>query len=152
MNPLITLATITFFIYLSPIFFILADLWAGIRKAKERGEVITSYKTRRTIYKVCRYYNALIALSVLDGLQIGVLYYGSTYHGWHSVLFPFITLLGAIGIGLIECKSILEPANAKERKQAEQVARLARKLMESKDDPIKAASAISEFITNEKDK
>lgn len=151
-SQLIVVGVIAFFIYLTPIFFILADLWAGIRKAKERGEAITSYKTRRTIYKMNRYYACLFALSVLDALQVMALWYGVHYHGWHSVLFPFLTLAGAIGIGVIEVKSICEPATAKERKQAEQVAKLARKLIEGKGDAVNVANAISEYLVNEKEK
>ncbi|MCD8282155.1 MAG: hypothetical protein LUC22_02750 [Prevotella sp.] len=117
MKPLIVVAAITFFLYLSPLFFIFADLWSGIRKARLRGEAITSYKTRRTVYKINKYYNCLLALSVLDALQIAPLWYVDTYHGARAILFPFVTLLGAVGIGIIETKSILEPATAKEEKE-----------------------------------
>ena len=47
---------------LPPIIFIALDFWAGIRKAKKRGEKIMSNKMKRTMDKVSRYYNAILAM------------------------------------------------------------------------------------------
>ncbi len=151
-DSLIVVGVILFVIYLTPLFFVGADLWAGIRKAKERGEIITSDKTRRTIGKINRYYNTLLALSIIDVLQVSCLWYMREFHGWHTFLFPVVTMIGAICIGLIEVKSIIEPATAKERKQAESVAKLAKKLMEHKDDPVKLAGDVVDYMSEKEEK
>ncbi len=151
MDPLAIVAVITFLIYLSPLFFIAADLWAGVRKAKERGEAITSHKMRRTFTKMNKYYNSLLALSVLDALQVTVLWYMEEYHHWDTVLFPVVTFIGAVCIGIIEVKSILEPATTKERKQVEQVARLARDLARHRGKPAAIAEDLIEYINEKTD-
>lgn len=152
MNPLIVVAIIAFFIYLTPLIFILADLWSGLRKAKIRNEPITSYKWRRTIYKLNKYYNCLLALSVLDGLQIVTLWYLDTYHGCHIVLFPFVTLLGAAGIGTIETKSIIEPATVKEKKQTDELLDAIKHVIESGGDKGKVIEAINGFLKSDTSK
>ena len=46
---------------ITPLFFIALDFWAGIRKAHTRGDRIRSDKMQRTIQKLSRYYNAILA-------------------------------------------------------------------------------------------
>jgi hypothetical protein len=49
---------------ITPLFFIALDFWAGIRKAHTRGDRIRSDKMQRTIQKLSRYYNAILAMMV----------------------------------------------------------------------------------------
>ncbi len=152
MKPLIVVAVIAFFIYLTPLIFILADLWSGLRKARVRGEMITSYKWRRTVYKLNKYYNCLLALSVLDALQIITLWYLNTYDGCHLILFPFVTLLGAAGIGTIETKSIIEPATVKEKKQTDELVDAIKHVIEAHGDKGKIGEAIHDYFKTDEAK
>ena len=104
---------------------VIADLISGVRKARKRGEARRSAAFRRTVDKVSRYYNAMFALTVIDVMLItALLYLRITEDIYIIPLFPVFTCLGALGIALIEVKSIYEKAEEKEQDDAEKVARL----------------------------
>ena len=77
-DELFIVAWMLFGILLTPLFFIAFDLWAGIRKAKQRSEKISSDGWKRTVNKVARYYNALLALVVVDCMQMAGVWYLDT--------------------------------------------------------------------------
>ena len=66
LEELFVIGWMLFGIYIEVFIMILADLWSGVRKAKLRGEVRSSYMYKKTIDKIARYYNAMIALTVID--------------------------------------------------------------------------------------
>lgn len=119
---------------------VMADLISGCRKAKQRGELRSSYGFRRTVDKLARYYIPLFALTVVDAMQMLVVGYLNGYHGFSIPLLPVMTLLGAIGIGIIEVKSILE--KAEDKAKFERVGVLAGNIIKNKDD---AAAVIAEL-------
>lgn len=133
-------------ILITPLFFILFDLWAGTRKAKQRHEPILSDKLQRTIAKIARYYNALLALVVIDALQISSFWYLEYYYGWHCILFPYFTLAGAFGVAAIEVKSIYEKAEDKEKRDMRHVTVLAGEIAKNRTDPKELAKAIVDFL------
>lgn len=139
---------VEFIILVSPLFFIAFDLWAGIRKAKQRGEAITSSGWKRTVNKIAKYYNMLLALGVLDILQLGSFWYLNNYSNWDLPMFPWLTMIGALFVGAIEVKSIIEPADAKEAKEMNQVAELAKAIAAHKSDPKEIASAIAMYLNS----
>jgi hypothetical protein len=49
---------------------IFLDLWAGIRKAKQRGEYRSSFGLRKTVEKVGKYYNMIFTITVIDAIQM----------------------------------------------------------------------------------
>ena len=107
--------------YLLVLLSVIADLISGLRKAKRRGEARRSKALRRTVDKLCRYYNALFALSVIDAMQIIAVLYLQAVNGFELPVAPVFT---SICIALIEVKSIHEKAEEKEQDDAEKVARL----------------------------
>ena len=151
-EQLIIILFITVGILITPLVFIALDFWAGIRKAKLRGEPITSEGWRRTTYKISKYYNMLIPLMIVDVMQIAGFWYLNTYCGWSSPLFPWLTLLGAIGIGAIETKSIYEPADAKESKEMRQIAEFAQAVASHRTDPEEIAKAVAAYLDCNKTK
>ncbi len=109
--------------YLLVLFAILADLVSGLRKARKRGEARRSKALRRTVEKAATYYNALAALTIIDAMQIAAVIYLRAACGYENIpLFPILTLLGAIGIAIIEVKSIYEKADEKEQKNFDDAA------------------------------
>lgn len=148
-SQLIVMLWVEFFILVAPLVFIFADLWSGIRKAKQRGELITSRKFRDTVAKIARYYNVMLVLAVIDALQVVGLWYLNNYSGWEMPLFPWLSFIGMLGIGIIEIKSIIEPANAKEEKQIKEVTMLAGAIAAHKSDPEEVAKAILKYIGTE---
>lgn len=110
--------------YTTVLSLIFCDLWAGIRKAKKRGEYRTSEGYKRTISKIAKYYNMLLALTAVDIVQISLLFYLHIGYGYDIPMVPWFTLVGTIYIAFVELKSIEEPANVKELKQQEDFKRM----------------------------
>lgn len=135
---------ILFGIYMLVILAIMADLWSGVRKAKQNNIVRSSYGFKRTIDKIARYYNVLLALSIVDAMQMASLWYLEKYYGYTIPIFPVITLLGAIGICLIEIKSIYEKAEDKVR--IENVGNLAGKIYANKDDVTEIIKSVMDYM------
>ena len=110
-----------------------ADLWSGVRKAKKRGEMRTSEAYRRTIDKLNKYYNMLIALTFVDAVQIGLIFFLWHEYGYDIPMVPLFTLLGTFYISFVEMKSIMEPSNIKEKKAQEDFIRLLREIARNQD-------------------
>lgn len=115
MEKIIVLLWILFAMYILILFMIGADFWSGIRKAKKNNIVRSSYGFRRTVEKIKEYYNAMIALTIIDAMQVTAIWYLETYYKYEIPMFPFVTLVGAIGLSIIEIKSIYEKAEDKQR-------------------------------------
>lgn len=151
LDELFVVAWMLFGILLTPLFFIAFDFWAGTRKAKQRGEPLMSDKYKRTVDKVARYYNALLALVVVDCMQMAGIWYLDNYYDYHIPIFPFITLLGAFGVAAIEVKSIYEKAEDKERREMEQVATLVTEIAKHRIESTEIARAVVEFLNKNKE-
>lgn len=136
----------------TPLVFIALDYWAGIRKAKKRGERIRSDKMKRTVDKVARYYNAILAMVMLDLIQIGAFIFLWRFNGWNCYTFPIFTLIGVLFIAAIEVKSIMEPADEKESREMKEVTELAKAIAEHKSDPKEIAEAIAGYLNADKEK
>lgn len=139
-QQLFVVCVLLFMEYILVLFTVIADLISGIRKAKQRGELRSSYGFRRTVDKLARYYIPLFALTIVDTMQMIVVGYLNGYHGYSIPLLPILTLFGAIGIGIIEVKSILE--KAEDKVKFERVGALAGNIIKNKDD---AAAIIAEL-------
>lgn len=121
---------------------VIADLISGRKKAKQRGELRTSYGYRRTVDKLGRYYLPLFALTVVDIMQMIAIWYLNYYHDTNIPLLPIMTLIGAIGIGLIEIKSILEKSDEKDRRKLNKNLKDLSILLENKDDILKGIAGV----------
>ena len=138
--------------YVLLLFSILGDLWAGLRKAKKRKEAWTSNKFRHTIDKIARYYNAMIMLTVMDFMQMVSLWFMHDNYEWTVPIFPFVTMIGAIGFSLIEVKSMFEKAEKKDKIKYQKLGELMINTLKTKDDPAKIAEMIVEYIKRGGDK
>ena len=96
---------------------IVCDHRAGVRKAKQRGEIITSDGHKRTIEKISKYFNMTFALSIIDILQLTLILFLYHFYGRDIIMIPWFTLIGVGYVGFVEIKSIWEPADVKEKKQ-----------------------------------
>lgn len=99
--------------------FIFCDLQAGVRKAKQRGEYKTSDGYKRTIEKIAKYFNMTFALSLIDVIQLALIFFLFHFYDRDIIMAPWFTFLALGYIGFVEIKSIWEPADIKERKQQE---------------------------------
>ena len=137
----------------TPLTFIGLDYWSGIRKAKKNGIPIYSDKMKRTVDKISRYYNAILAMMVVDFIQITGFIFLYMFNGWSAYTFPVFTLGSVLFIAAIEIKSIYEPADVKESREMREVTELAKAIAEHRSDPKEIAEAIAEYLTvNKKQK
>lgn len=150
MEKIMVTLWLLFGIYIMVLIAILADLWSGVRKAKQNNIVRSSYGFKRTVDKIARYYNVLLALTVVDTMQMGALWYLETYYDISFPMFPFVTLIGAIGIALIEIKSIFE--KAEDKVQFEHIGTLAGRVIANKDDLAEVGRAIVDYMTEKDNK
>jgi dipeptide/tripeptide permease len=150
-EQLIFLLLITVGMLIAPLVFIALDFWAGIRKAKKRHETIRSNKMKRTADKVARYYNVILAMLMLDIMQIGAFIFLWRFNGWELYTFPVFTLIAVMFVAAIEIKSIVEPADAKESREMKEVTELAKAIAEHRSDPKEIAEAIAEYLNASKE-
>lgn len=135
----------------TPLTFIGLDYWSGIRKAKKNGIPIYSDKMKRTVDKISRYYNAILAMMVVDFIQITGFIFLYMFNGWSAYTFPVFTLGSVLFIAAIEIKSIYEPADVKESREMREVTQLAKAIAEHRSDPKEIAEAIAEYLNTNKD-
>jgi hypothetical protein len=145
-EQLIVLLFVVLGMLVTPLIFIALDYWAGIRKARKRGEPIHSDKMKRTIDKVSRYYNGIFALMVLDIIQITAFVFLHIYNEWDAYTFPLFTLIGILFVAAVEIKSIYEPADVKESRELKEVTELAKAIAAHKSDPEEIAEAIAKYL------
>lgn len=146
LTELIVAGCILFGLLLTPLIFSTLDFISGTRKARLRGERITSDGWRRTVKKVACYYNLLFALVVVDCMHMGCSWFLNSYYDYHIPTFPFVTLGGALFIAAIEIRSIREKAEHKVKKELSDVALLAVEIAKYKDTPAEAAKAIADYF------
>ena len=103
--------------------FIFCDLRAGIRKAKKRGEYRTSLGYKKTIEKISKYFNMTFVLSLIDVLQIALIFFLYQFYEVDIFMVPWFTFIATGYVGYVEIKSIWEPADIKERKQQQEYRR-----------------------------
>ena len=133
-----------------PVLLIALDFWAGIRKAHARGDRIRSDKMQRTIQKLSRYYNAILSMLVLDGVQIAGFVFLHIFNEWTLYTFPLFTMLAVLFVACIEIKSIWEPADVKESREMKEVSELAKAIVAHRSDPKELAEAIAEYLNAKK--
>ena len=106
----------------SVLFFVMCDLWAGVRKSKKRGECSVSYGLRKTVEKTCRYYNYMLILLGIDLIQMLTLHTLNHENNYSFWIIPLFTIFGAIFIGFIEVKSVFEKEEVKDRAKMKEAA------------------------------
>lgn len=112
------------------------DLVAGIRKARQRGEICTSYGLRRTVDKSLRYFSLLVLCVLLDVIASIV------------IQVPYFTLISGIFLVGTEVLSWFEKGDQKEKRNAT----LMIDLLKNKEDITKAvADAINQTINKKED-
>jgi hypothetical protein len=106
---------------------VLIDLFFGVKRAMRLKIARTSFGYRRTITKLTSYFGLLLMLTIADIAA--------------SVVFkmPYFTVLGTIGIIIVEAKSVYENLK-QEEKSVEEIQKALLKLLENKNE-------IKEFIT-----
>lgn len=134
---------------------IVIDLFSGVRKAKERGELRTSVGFRQTVSKVVQYYAFLMFAFLFDCLLMLIL---TVFDVAESRILPFSTIACSCFLVFIEWKSFLEKAGDKTKKQLNKSVRDIITLLENRDDIAKGLAELikkqlaeqSETVDNDK--
>ncbi|MCT4088858.1 hypothetical protein HZP82_15875 [Elizabethkingia anophelis] len=150
MEKIIICIWVAFSINVEVFLIVMADLWSGLRKAKKNKVVRSSYGLRRTVDKLGRYYNIMFPLLVLDAMQITAIWYLEEFYGYKIPLFPFISLIGAIGLSIIEIKSIYEKAEDKQR--FHEAGALITSIAKNRTDIEQIAREVNEYLNAQKQK
>ena len=150
-QQLIALGVVVTIMIITPVVFIALDYWAGIRKARKRGDAIRSDRMKRTIDKISKYYNCIFAMMVLDAIQISGFVYLHLYQGWNAWTFPLFTLLSVMFVAGVEIKSIYEPADVKESRDIRQTGELLKQLIAHRSEPEEIAAALARFLSEYND-
>lgn len=125
--------SVTAILYISVVFVVMLDLWAGLRRARKLGHYRSSYGLRKTVQKMGSYFNMILVLTVIDGMQIFSIYHLNEQLSFSLPLFPILTFVGAVFVGVIEFKSIYEKANDKDKGRYQETARLINEIMKMAD-------------------
>ncbi|MCT4261630.1 hypothetical protein HZP32_05830 [Elizabethkingia anophelis] len=150
MEKIIICIWVAFSLNVEVFLIVMADLWSGLRKAKKNKVVRSSYGLRRTVDKLGRYYNIMFPLLVLDAMQITAIWYLEEFYGYKIPLFPFISLIGAIGLSIIEIKSIYEKAEDKQR--FHEAGALITSIAKNRTDIEQIAREVNEYLNAQKQK
>jgi hypothetical protein len=112
---------------------VLIDLFFGVKRAKRLKIVRTSFGYRRTITKLTSYFGLMLMLSIADIAA--------------SVVFkmPYFTVVGAIGIVIVEAKSVFENLKQQE-KSVEEIQKVLLKIFENRDE----IQALITFLNSKK--
>ena len=100
----------------------LIDLWTGVDAAKKNRERIRSKALRRTVAKVIDYLRVIVFGVLVDVLGLAF--------PWYSI--PYFAIICALGILIIEGKSVLENLQ-KKRSSAAQVVDIIQAIVEATD-------------------
>ena len=84
---------------------------------------------------------------VLDVIQMSAFVFLHIYNAWSAYTFPLFTMIAVLFVAAIEIKSIVEPADAKERRELQEVTELAKAIAEHRSDPKEIAEAIAEYLS-----
>ena len=79
------------------------DLWTGVDAARKNKEQISSKALRRTVAKIIDYLRVIVFAVLIDVLGLSF--------PWYSI--PYCAVICALGILIIEGKSVLENFNKK---------------------------------------
>ena len=120
-NRLHAILTVLVVVYACVFVSVVIDLVFGVKRANDLNIARTSFGYRRSITKLISYFGLMLMLSIADIAS--------------SVLFkmPYFSVIGAIGIVIVEMKSVFENIRHRD-KNVEEIQKLLLKFFENKED------------------
>ena len=123
-GTLIVCGFVVLLFYIVALGLIFADLWSGIRKAKQRGDYRTSEGLKKTVNKINKYFAMHFAMTLVDAVQISLLYMLYREYSYDIPMLPVFMFVSVCYEAYVEITSIIEPADMKEKKQQDDFKRL----------------------------
>lgn len=112
------------------------DLISGLNKAKQRGELRSSWGLKRTLSKFISYIGSLLIAAGVD-LIMHLCHFAQILHFYLLESVPITTCIVAIFLMVVEFLSIREKADEKTKTEIKRVAELVAQVV-SKDDIVEA--------------
>lgn len=122
------------------------DLCSGLYKAKQRGEIRSSWGLKRTLSKFIMYEGGMLIAGGIDLL----LHFSHLYQLFgleHLFGIPFVTCMVGIFLLIVEFLSVREAADEKTRTELSRVEALAAKVV-TKDELVKILAEVIETAKN----
>lgn len=104
---------------------------SGIRKAKTRGEKISSKKLGITITKISKYYIRTAAALIPDLILLLITYLCHQAHKFEIPEIPIFTIISGLSCITTELFSIWEPADDKEKEDFNKQSEIIKKILEN---------------------
>lgn len=122
------------------IFAMIIDLISGLNKAKQRGEIRSSWGLKRTLSKFISYVGSLLIATGVDVLvQLGNIFVLLRLDAMYDI--PIFTCLIAVFLLIVEFLSIREKADEKTRTEMSRAAEIISKCV-TKDELVDALKAV----------
>lgn len=140
-----------FLMYFAALVCVFADFRAGIRKAKKNGVFRSSFKYRKTVKKIGEYYNMMLILTVIDSIQMALIYIISLQTSWTLPFIPLFTAMGAFVVAYIELKSVREKQSEKDKARMDDAVDTLLKILKNPDNREIAINVVEHLKTEKKD-
>ena len=150
MRIVVIVLVIILLLYVAALACIFIDLKAGIRKAKANGVYRSSYGYRKTVKKIGEYFNMIFILTIIDFIQMALIYVLSIQLAWSLPYIPMFTAIGAVVVATIELKSVREKHDDKEKARVNDAVETLLKIIKNPDNK-EIAAAVLETLKIEKD-
>lgn len=138
-------------LYVAALVCVFADLRAGIRKARENGVFRSSYGYRKTVKKIAEYFNMMIILTVIDSIQMALVYILGLQMSWTLPFIPLFTAIGAFIVAFIELKSVREKQSDKDKARVDDAVETLLKILKNPDNREIAINVVEHLKTEKKD-
>ncbi|MBR1769950.1 MAG: phage holin family protein [Bacteroidales bacterium] len=131
------------------LFAMIIDLISGINKAKQRGEVRSSYGLKRSLNKFISYEGGMMIAACMDILiHFSNIYKLLKLEAIYGV--PVVTCIVGLFLCIVEYRSIREKADEKTRNELQKVEEIAQKVINKEDLTSAMASALKQAILESK--
>lgn len=140
-----------FLMYFAALACVFADLRAGIRKAKKNGVFRSSYGYRKTVKKIAEYFNMMMILTVIDAIQMALVYILGFQTSWTLPFVPVFTAIGALIVAFIELKSVREKQSDKDKARVDDAVDTLLKILKNPDNREIAINVVEHLKTEKKD-
>lgn len=140
-----------FLMYFAALTCVFADLRAGIRKAKKNGVFRSSYGYRKTVKKIAEYFNMMMILTVIDAIQMALVYIIGLQMTWTLPFVPVFTAIGALIVAFIELKSVREKQSDKDKARVDDAVETLLKILKNPDNREIAINVVEHLKTEKKD-
>ena len=140
-----------FLMYFAALACVFADLRAGVRKAKKNGVFRSSYGYRKTVKKIAEYFNMMMILTVIDAIQMALVYILGLQMSWTLPFVPVFTAIGALIVAFIELKSVREKQSDKDKARVDDTVETLLKILKNPDNREIAINVVEHLKTEKKD-